>query len=96
MTALVAALHAAFAGEVSELDYHNLVRCMREYKSGMSPEGSDRVKLGEAEVRCITAVGWPATYNPFDHMERIRFCLAFGNSNARVRELLGKHYILQQ
>lgn len=88
MDSLVAALNAAFTEEVSELDYHNLVRCMREYRAGMQ----GRCHLSETEVKSITAVGWPETYNPFDHMERIRFCLVFGRENAQIRQLLGKQY----
>jgi hypothetical protein len=88
MSTIVAALKNAFDNGVSELDYHNIVNCMREYVAG----NQGRIELNDDEKKAVIAIGYPEHYNPFVHMENIRFGLVFGNSNPHIREILGSHY----
>jgi hypothetical protein len=62
-------LRVAASTPVSEMDYHKIVQILRHYdKHRQSPQDEQEV---------LARVGWPATYHPCDHMEKIRFVLLF-------------------
>lgn len=71
----------SFSKNVSERDYHMIVNALREYDSSRCDT--------ETEQRELAAHGYPLTYHPCDHMERIRSAMTFGEiDNPRVQELL--------
>ena len=65
-------LQAAFTGAVTEQDYHSTVQCLREYAAERD--------CREAESRAALSRGWPADYDPCEHMERIRVAMTFGST----------------
>ena len=74
-------LELAFPATVSEDQYHALVACMRAYDADRLP--------ADVEKRTLAESGWPETYHPCDHMERIRFSLVFGpEPDARLQRAL--------
>jgi hypothetical protein len=74
-------LEIAFSNPVSESDYHNIVRCLREYDRLRDPEETERYQL---RIR-----GWPEDYHPCEHMENVRWGFAFVDvSNQDVTSLL--------
>lgn len=80
--ALVLMLDTMFSEQVvSEAQYHEVVRCMRDYDAARQSPEVERAVLAEA--------GWPSTYHPCDHMERIRFFVILGGeSNETLQHLL--------
>ena len=78
---LLRALEAALPATVSEDQYHALVAAMRAYDAHRLP--------ADIEKRTLAEAGWPQTYHPCDHLERIRFSLVFGpDPDARVQRAL--------
>lgn len=68
-------LSRAFDGKnaVSQGNYEDIVRCMRAY---------DGERAAPTEERAVLASrGWPITYHPCDHMERVRFCMTFDEAS---------------
>lgn len=82
-TALLDVIQVASKEPVSEADYHNVVKCMREFD--MMREGGEI--LSGVEESMLLARGW-GRYNPFVRpLERIRFGMAFcGIDNPRVAD----------
>ena len=76
--AVLRMLACAFRSAVSEMDYHDIVQCLRVYRQSPDPI--------EDEHRLLLAIGWPITYHPCDHMENIRWCMCFAESNDEVRQ----------
>ena len=65
---------------ISEDQYHDVVACMRRYNTK---------RLSTAiEQTALRAAGFPVTYHPCNHMERIRFCTVFGEPDATLQDLL--------
>lgn len=64
-------LQAAFAGSVTEQDYHLIVKCLREYSVNRDTR--------EVEREVFASRGWLKDYDPCTHMENIRFGLHFDN-----------------
>ncbi len=62
-----------------------IVDCMREYaKTRPEITSSD-------EERELARIGYPLTYHPCDHMERVRFAMHFRDEdNERVQGMLQK------
>lgn len=78
---LLRMLKVLFEGPtVSEDQYHDVITCMRRYDT-------DRVPV-ETEQAALLEIGYPVTYHPCDHMERIRFCTVFGKPSANLKRLL--------
>jgi hypothetical protein len=76
-------LDAAFNSPISEKDYHDVVRCIREYSSSRDSRSVEQ----ELQV----ARGWPASYDACEHAERVRFAFVFGPSdNVVVRAAINK------
>lgn len=74
-------LDEAFRTLVSEKDYYEIVDILQEYS-----DNRDDVSIEQQELK---QKGWPLTYHPCDHMQRLRFAMTFGESdNVRIRELL--------
>jgi hypothetical protein len=74
-------LKIAFTEPVCEKDYHNIVECLRQY-------ATNRDSL-EVERKVNESAGYPADYNPCEHMERIRFSFIFGTiPNSKVEYCL--------
>lgn len=67
---------AAFAEGITEADYHTLVGLLRVYAAARECESE------EARVRALH--GWPAHYDPCDHMEALRFAVTFRCPPTRV------------
>ena len=71
-------LEAAFNSPVSERDYHDIVRCIREYGGSRDDHTNERAVL--------TAKGWPESYDVCEQVEAIRYAMVFGTvDNARVQ-----------
>lgn len=82
---LIDMLIVAFNVTVSKSDYHDVVQCMRMYDTRRATLESKREELRRR--------GWPVTYHPCEHMEKIRFCMTFGgHGNERVRDLVGRFH----
>lgn len=76
-------LSAAFDSPVSETDYHDLVRCIREY-------GASKARRS-VEQEMLAARGWPASYDVCEQSERVRFALEFGGvGNARLQAAIAE------
>lgn len=58
---------------ISEEDYHRLVQCMWDIRP------SDG-KLSDKNKEVVKRVFRIKNYNPFDHMENIRFAFTFGST----------------
>lgn len=71
---LVEMLDRAFRGgnSVSQDNYHDMVWCLRTYDT------SGRARQNE-ERKVLLRHGWPTSYHPCDHMERIRWGMCFGD-----------------
>ena len=69
-------LGAAFNSPVSEKNYHDVVRCIREYSSSRESRSVEQ----ELQV----AKGWPASYDVCEHSEGVRFGMVFGPSDNAV------------
>lgn len=61
---------------VSAMEYHILVECMRSIEKELG-----RHVIDEHMSLIRNKVGWPPSYNPFDHMENLRFAFCFDASN---------------
>ena len=70
---------------VSEDNYHDVVRCMRDYEEKGRAAASD-------EREMMNTLGWPEQYHPCDHMENIRFCLVFGSENLIVSRCVAEYW----
>lgn len=76
-------LKEAFQNPVSEKDYHMIVDSLKNYNFNRNDK--------ESEVNELKNKGWPLTYHPCDHMERIRFAMVFGEKdNEYIQSLLRK------
>ncbi len=68
---LLRMLKVAFTEPIAVDDYMAVVERMRRL-------GATQQNVTTADdARVIAAFGWPASYNPFEHMERIRFACVF-------------------
>jgi hypothetical protein len=78
-------LKESFQNPVSVNDCCMIVDCMREYaKTRPEITSSD-------EERELARIGYPLTYHPCDHMERVRFAMHFRDEdNERVQGMLQK------
>lgn len=71
----------AFKNSVSEQDYCNIVKILREYTNSR-----ENLEIEQDELKNR---GYPLDYHPCDHMERIRFAMTFGKyNNTRINDLL--------
>lgn len=76
-------LGAAFDSPVSESEYHDLVRCIREYGVARAPRA--------VEQAFLVAKGWPATFDVCEHVEGVPFGFVFDNmGNAGVRAAIAE------
>lgn len=73
-------LKIAFREGSSEEQYHEVVKCLRAYRSCPADKKSEKMVLLQK--------GWPPHYHPCHHMENIRWGICFGNVNAKLQELL--------
>lgn len=73
----------AFRNFASEGDYYDIVNILRSYELSRDSSFLERTEL---EAR-----GWPLDYDPCEHIENIRMCMAFGNDNLRIKELLDQY-----
>ena len=71
---------AVFRRVVSEDQYHDVVERLRRYDTDRVPVETERAILHE--------MGYPESYHPCDHMERIRFCITFGKPDPGLASLL--------
>jgi hypothetical protein len=80
---LLRILDCAFTTGMSEQNYHDIVRCLRDYRDKPDPPNIERYELQQ--------LGWPVDYHPCDHMENIRWgtvLLGEGQSNRALNEKL--------
>lgn len=77
MEYLALMLKEAFNVEVDEFNYHDIVSCLR-----YAHETSTIFELRPYLIQ----YGFPSTYNPFEHMEDIRWGMMFGDHNRMVDE----------
>jgi hypothetical protein len=74
-------LTEAFHNTVSENDYQMILETLRQYSQS-------RCDIATEQYELVTR-GWPLTYHPCDHKERIRFAMYFGEKdNTHIQELL--------
>eukprot|EP00873_Tetraselmis_striata_P027097 jgi/Tetstr1/447361/TSEL_034798.t1 len=66
------ALILCFSGinAIGEGNYHDIVRCMREYATDRDPR--------DQEVTELRRVDFPENYDPLQHMQNIRWGCCFG------------------
>lgn len=62
---LLILLKFAFENGVSQAQYHAIVELIREYEKCRESR--------PAEEACLSAVGWPTSYDPCECKESIRF-----------------------
>ena len=76
----------AFKNTVSVHDCAMIVDTLRDYeKTRPDAPCAD-------EQRELSRVGYPLDYHPCEHMDRIRFCMVFGeNDNEHIQDMLKKH-----
>ena len=78
---LICMLKVAASQECSERDYHDIVHFMRCIICPMTSR----------HRAILLHHGYPTHYNPFDHMERIRFCMTLGgDDNESIRYLFSQ------
>ena len=74
-------LTEAFKNPVSEEDYYKIVDLLRKYIREDTT----------AEQHELAIRGFPSSYHPCDHMERIRFGMTFGGKdNAVLKDLFAR------
>lgn len=78
---LIDMLARAFRGgpgdsSVSQGNYTDIVWCLRKYDENRAPV--------EDEHKVLERQGWPTSYHPCDHMERIRWGMTFGDVSDEI------------
>lgn len=74
-------LKEAFTTHASEKDYHMIVEVLRKYVDSPCDTSVEHDELAKR--------GWPLTYHPCHHMERIRYAIQFSrHDNLLIKELI--------
>jgi len=83
-------LDCAFNDGMTEHNYHNVVKCLKNYVKNPDPR--------TIEVYALHQKNWPLTYHPCDHMENIRwgtFFLREGQENENLVKMIYNYTTLQ-
>jgi hypothetical protein len=71
-------IYLSFKSEVSEQNYHDVIKCLRKLK--------DLLTVDDLKPY-YTKYNFPSTYDPFIVIERSRFCYMFGKHNNDLEDI---------